>query len=109
MNTWQPRMQAKTLYGCKDCVKGIGFVQKAIRLDCDSQSAIFLAKNLTYNAKTKHIHVQYHFMRDMVEDKKVLLEKVDIVKNVVDSITNSISTKKFSWCRESMGIDALNL
>ena len=45
----------------------------------------------------------------MVEEKKVLLEKGDIVKNVVDSLTKSVSTKKFSWCRESMGIDAMNL
>ena len=39
-----------------------------------------------YHAKTKHIDVQYHFVRDMVEDKKVLLEKVDTMKNVVDSM-----------------------
>jgi hypothetical protein len=50
---------------------GIGLVQKAVRLDCDSQSAIFLAKNLAYHLKTKHIDFQYHFVRDMVEEKKV--------------------------------------
>ena len=53
----------------------IFFVQKFVRLDCNSQSAIFIAKNLVYHAKTKHIDVQYHFVRRMVEDKKVLLEK----------------------------------
>ena len=88
---------------------GIGFIQKVVRLDCDSQSAIFLENNPTYNAKTKHIDVQYHFVRDMVEDKKVLLEKVDTLKNVADSLTKSVSIEKLSWCRESMGIDALNL
>ena len=45
----------------------------------------------------------------MVEDKKVLLEKVDTMKNVADSLTKSVSTEKLSWCRESMGIDSLNL
>ena len=54
---------------------GIGFVHKGIRLYCDSQSAIFLERNPAYHAKTKHIDVQYQFVRDMVEDKKVLLEK----------------------------------
>ena len=44
----------------------IGFVQKVERLDCDSQSAIFLEKNPAYHAKTKHIDVQYQFVRDMV-------------------------------------------
>jgi hypothetical protein len=64
---------------------GIGLVQKEVRLDCDIQGEIFLAKNLTYHSKKKHIDVQYHFVRDMVEEKKVLLEKVDTLKNVVDS------------------------
>ena len=40
--------------------------------------------------------MQYHFGRDMVEDKKVLLEKVDTMKNVVDSLTKSVSIEKFS-------------
>ena len=56
----------------------IGLVQQEVRLDCDSQSAIFLEKNPTYHSKTKHIDVQYHFMRDMVEEKKVLLEKLTL-------------------------------
>jgi hypothetical protein len=70
----------------------IGLVQKSVRLECDSQSAIFLENNLAYHSKTKHIDVQYHFVRDMVEEKKVLLEKVDTLKNVADSLTKFVST-----------------
>jgi hypothetical protein len=54
----------------------IGSIQQVIMIDCDNQSAIFLAKNLTYHSKTKHIYVQYHFVRDMVEENKVFLMKV---------------------------------
>jgi phosphoribosyl-AMP cyclohydrolase len=45
---------------------GIGLVQQAVRIDCDSQSAIFLAKNLANHSKTNHIDIQYHFVIDMV-------------------------------------------
>jgi hypothetical protein len=83
---------------------GIGLVQQVARIDCDSQSAIFLVKNPTYHSKTKHIDIQYHFVRDMVEEKKLLLMKVDTLKNVANSLTKSMSTKNFSWCRGSMGI-----
>jgi hypothetical protein len=83
---------------------GIGLVHQAVRIYCDSQSAIFLAKNLTYYSKTKHIDIQYHFVRDMVEENKVLLMKVDTLKNVTYSLRKSMSTEKFSWCRGSMGI-----
>ena len=45
----------------------------------------FLVKNLTYHSNTKHIDIQYHFVRDMVEENKLLLMKMDTLKNVVDS------------------------
>ena len=68
----------------------MGLVQGAIRIDCDNQSAIFLAKIPTYHSKTKHIDVQYHFVRDMIEDKKVLLVKVDTLKNPADALKKSV-------------------
>ena len=86
----------------------MGLLQQAIRIDYDSQSAIFLAKNPAYHSKTKHIDVQYHFVRDMVEEKKVLLVKVDTLKNVADELMKSMSTQNFSWCRETMDIVGLD-
>jgi len=86
----------------------MGLVQGAIRIDCDNQSEIFLAKDPTYHSKTKHIDVPYHFVRDMIEDKKVLLVKVDTLKNITDALTKFVSSEKFSWCRETMGIVALD-
>ena len=87
----------------------IGFKQQAVRrIDCDSKSAIFLAKNTAYHSRTKHIDVQYHFVKDMVESMKVLLEKVETLDNVVDSLTKFVSTEKFSWCRSAMVIYALD-
>jgi len=77
----------------------IGLVQQDIRIDFGSHSAIILAMHPTYHSKTTHIDVLYHFVRDIVEDKKVLLEKVDNLKNVADSLTKLVSSEK---CRETM-------
>jgi hypothetical protein len=60
----------------------IGFKQQSMRINCVCHSAIFLANNLTCHPKMNHIDVQYHFMRDMVENKKVLLEKVHNLKTL---------------------------
>jgi hypothetical protein len=87
---------------------GIGLVNQVVRIECDSQSAIFLVKNPTYHSNTKHIDIQYHFVRDMIEENKISLMKVDTLKNVADSLTKFVSTEKFSWCRGSMGIAALD-
>jgi hypothetical protein len=65
---------------------GTGLVQQVVRIECDSQSAIFPAKDPAYHSKTKHIDVQYHFVRDMIEEYKVSLMKVDTLNNT-DSLT----------------------
>jgi hypothetical protein len=83
-------------------------IQQVLRIDCDSQSAIFLARNPYYHSKTNHIDVEYHFVRDMVEETTVLLMKVDTLKNVAYSLKKSVRTEKFSWCRGSMAIVALD-
>eukprot|EP00253_Pinus_taeda_P010578 PITA_10578 len=86
----------------------MGLVQGDIRIDCNIQSAIFLANNPAYHSKTKHIDVQYHFVRDMIEDKKLLLVKVGTLKNTMDALTKFVSSEKFSWCREKMGVAELD-
>jgi hypothetical protein len=93
-------MQARKQVWLQRLCSGIGLVQQAVRLDCDSQSAIFLAKNPSYHSKTKHIDVQYHFVRDMVEEKKVLLEKVDTLKNVADVGYVLYSLHVCVWARQ---------
>ena len=45
-------------------------------LHCDSQSAIHLAKNPVYHARTKHIQVRYHFIKSALEDGVLVLEKI---------------------------------
>jgi len=47
-------------------------------------------------------------VRDIIEDKKVLLVKVDTLKNTADAFTKSLSSEKFSWCRETMGVARLD-
>jgi hypothetical protein len=65
-------------------------------------------KNPPYHSKIKHIDIQYHFVRDMLEQKKVFLEKVNTLKNFANSFTKFMSTEKLSWCRVTMGIVALH-
>ena len=47
-------------------IRDLGVDQKQVEVHCDSQSAIYLAKYQVHHARTKHIDVCYHFVREVV-------------------------------------------
>ena len=56
---------------------------------------IFLAKNQTYYARTKHIDVKYHYVREIIEGGDVLLKKIDTKDNPSDMLTKIVYGVKF--------------
>ncbi|KAH9650850.1 Integrase catalytic domain-containing protein [Citrus sinensis] len=65
----------------------LGVIQENITVFCDNQSVIFLAKNQTYHAWTKHIDVKYHYVKEIIESDVVLLRKIDTKDNPSDMMT----------------------
>ena len=70
----------------------------------DSQSVIFLAKNSVFHSKSKHIQTKYHFIRYLVEDKLVILEKICGFKNPTDMLTKGVTIEKLKLCAASVGL-----
>ena len=64
-------------------------------MHCDSQSAICLVKNPVYHARTKHIDVRFHEIRELVSFSELLLEKIHTSKNASNMLTKPVTTKKF--------------
>jgi hypothetical protein len=84
----------------------VGLSQRAITTQCDSNSVIFLVKSPTFHVNTKHIDIQYHFVRDVVGDGKGILEKFYTLHNVVDALTKPVRKGKFKWCWENIDLVA---
>ena len=43
-------------------------------LNCDNQGAIALAKDNKFQARTKHIDIRYHFIREAVENGNINMQ-----------------------------------
>ncbi|KAL6323785.1 hypothetical protein AAG906_002253 [Vitis piasezkii] len=82
----------------------LGKKQEMGILHSDSQSAIFLAKNSAFHSKSKHIQTKYHFIRYLVEDKLVILEKICGSKNPADMLTKGVTIEKLKLCAASIGL-----
>ena len=70
----------------------------------DSQSAIYLVKNQVYHARTKHIDVRYHFVREIIEEGEVLVQKIKTDDNLADMLTKVVTTIKFNHCLDLINI-----
>ncbi|KAH9783016.1 hypothetical protein KPL71_009155 [Citrus sinensis] len=81
----------------KDLLGDLGVIQENIAVFCDNQSAIFLAKNQTYHARTKHIDVKYHYVREIIESGEVLLKKIDTKDNPSDMLTKAVKSTQPFW------------
>jgi hypothetical protein len=76
-------------------VKELGVQQGGVKLHCDSQSAIYLAKNQVYHAITKHFDVRFHKIRELLTTGHILLEKIDTSENAADMLTKPVTSDKF--------------
>ena len=47
-----------------------GICQEHLTIYCDSTSAINISKNPIQHSRTKHIEIQHHLIRELVEDSK---------------------------------------
>ena len=61
----------------KKLLHDYGITQDTMCVFCDNMSAINLSKNPVQHSKSKHIEIQYHFIRDLVEEKTVYLEFIN--------------------------------
>ena len=73
-------------------------------LHSDSQIAIFLDKNSAFHSKSKHIQTKYHFIRYLVKDKLLILEKICRSKNLADMLTKGVTIEKLKLCAASVGL-----
>ena len=77
-------------------VETFGIIHDSVRVHCDSQSAIHLAKDHKYNKRMKHIDVRFHKIRQwVVNDKVIDLVKISTKKNPANMMTKTIQMEKF--------------
>lgn len=76
----------------------------ATQLKADNQSAIALSKNNVQHARTKHIDIRHHFIRECVETGTITLEYVPTEDNVADFFTKPLARERFHALRRQLGI-----
>ena len=69
----------------------LGFSQGPVRIYVDNKGAIDIACNARTSMRTKHIDLNYHWIREQVEVKRVELHHVPGNDNVADMLTKVVA------------------
>jgi len=72
---------------------------------CDNQGAIALAKNPQFHARTKHIDIQHHFVREKINEGAVQLEYIETEGQVADGLTKALDKIRFERFRKAIGLE----
>ena len=70
----------------------------------DNQGFFALAHNPVFHTSTKHIDIQYHYIWEEVEVKKIELTYVPISKMIANGLTKTLTYAKFYIFIEQMQI-----
>ena len=89
-------------------LNNIGFPQQGpTPLLGDNQSAIRLVKNPEYHKRTKHIDIQYHFVREKFENGDIDISYISTEQQLADIMTKALPHDRFECLRRSLHMATL--
>lgn len=71
----------------------------------DNTGCINIANNPTCHKRSKHIDIKYHFSREQVEQKTVILEYIPTGEQIADVFTKPLPGPQFLKLRTKVGLD----
>ena len=95
---------AKEAVWLREFISEIYKPQDPMTLYSNSQSAIALACNEQFHARTKHIDIRSHFIRYIIEAGKIIIDYCPTEDMVADTLTKALPSAKAKHFTTSLGL-----
>ena len=78
-------------------------------LYCDNTAAQMIATNQSGNVTkgAKHIDIRYHLIKELINDGKIAVERIDTNANTADTFTKPLDSERVLTFREDLGLGDL--
>ena len=70
---------------------------------CDNLGATFLFANPVFHARTKHVEIDYHFVRDRVTKQEIQVRFISSKDQLVYVLTKPLPSVSFAYFRSKFG------
>ena len=70
----------------------------------DNEMSIALTKNIESQHRTKHINVQYHYIRELVNEGELTVKWIPGSEMLADGMTKALPTETFRKHRALLGM-----
>lgn len=74
------------------------------KLLIDNQAAIVMSTDPTYSRRTRHIELKWHFIRDLVQQKKLTVSKISNELNLADILTKPLPGYRLQYLCSLSGV-----
>jgi hypothetical protein len=74
------------------------------RLWCDNLGAKYLAANPVFHARTKHIKIDFHFVRERVAQKLLDVRYISSKDQLADGFTKLVAAAKIDQFRSNLNL-----
>jgi hypothetical protein len=93
----------------RQTLRNYGYKLTKVPLLCDNESAIRMADNPVEHSRTKHIAIQYHFLRDHQQRGDIEITYVSTKEQLADIFTKPLDEKTFTKLRHQLNfLDSRN-
>ena len=89
----------------KSLLEELGFKIPTVPICGDNQGSIFIGSNPVQERCSKHIDIRYHYVRQLIEEKKIELFFVEGAENPADLFTKNLAAPKFIIFRAELGLE----
>ena len=86
---------ARVLVGFRQLCHALGFSQDSSEIQSDNQPALYSLKTRLSHSKSRHIKIQFHYVKDLIRDEEVHFKYCPTEDMVADLFTKALPASHF--------------